>query len=152
MTEEAKEEEEEGWQKWAHKGFPGGTRGREPTCQCRRHKRPGFSPSVRGTPGGGHGKPLQDSCLENPMDREPGRLQSMGSQRVTHDWSDLACSTARGNVRGRKMTGNEWDYKERFFSILLRLWPSEAWSYSFPFHPAYCPLAIKNLTLVLMLI
>ena len=59
---------------------------------------------------------------------------------------------SRGNVRGRKMTGNEWDYKERFFSILLRLWPSEAWSYSFPFHPAYCPLAIKNLTLVLMLI
>ena len=26
------------------------------------------------------------SCLENPMDREPGRLQSMGSQRVRHDW------------------------------------------------------------------
>ena len=29
----------------------------------------------------------QCSCLENPMDREPGRLQSMGSQRVTHDLS-----------------------------------------------------------------
>ena len=29
-------------------------------------------------PGVGHGNPLQDSCLENPME-EPGRLQSMGS-------------------------------------------------------------------------
>jgi len=30
--------------------------------------------------------PLQYSCLENPMEmEEPGRLQSMGSQRVGHD-------------------------------------------------------------------
>ena len=28
---------------------------------------------------------LQYSCLENPMDKEPGRLQSMGLQRVGHD-------------------------------------------------------------------
>ena len=35
--------------------------------------------------GGGHCNPLQYSCLENPMDREPGRLQSTGSQRVGHD-------------------------------------------------------------------
>ena len=34
-------------------------------------------------PGGGHGNPLQYSCLENPM--EPGGLQSMGLQRVRHD-------------------------------------------------------------------
>ena len=30
----------------------------------------------------GNGNPLQYSCLENPMDRERGRLQPMGSQRV----------------------------------------------------------------------
>ena len=41
-------------------------------------------------PGGGHGNPLQDSCLENPTAKEPGGLQSMGSQRAGHDWSDLA--------------------------------------------------------------
>ena len=29
--------------------------------------------------GEGNGTPLQNSCLENPMDEEPGRLQSMGS-------------------------------------------------------------------------
>ena len=32
--------------------------------------------------GEGNGNPLQYSCLENPMDGEPGRLQSMGSLRV----------------------------------------------------------------------
>ena len=30
--------------------FPGGTRGKEPVCQCRRHKRYGFNPWVRKTP------------------------------------------------------------------------------------------------------
>ena len=31
------------------------------------------------------GIPLQYSCLENSMDREPGGLQSVGSQGVGHD-------------------------------------------------------------------
>ena len=30
--------------------------------------------------------PLQYSCLENPMDRGTWWLQSVGSQRVRHDW------------------------------------------------------------------
>ena len=29
---------------------------------------------------GEHGNPLQYSCLENPMDEEPGELQYIGSQ------------------------------------------------------------------------
>ena len=33
--------------------------------------------------GEGNGNPLQYSCLENPMDEEPGRLQSTGSQSRT---------------------------------------------------------------------
>ena len=37
--------------------------------------------------GEGNGIPLQYSCLENPMVEEPGRLQSMGSLRVGHDWT-----------------------------------------------------------------
>ena len=39
----------------------------------------------RRSPGGGHGDPLQHSCLEHPMDRGVGGLQPMGSQRVGHD-------------------------------------------------------------------
>ena len=37
------------------------------------------------SPAEGNGNPLQYSCLENSMDREPSRLQSMGSHRVRHD-------------------------------------------------------------------
>ena len=35
--------------------------------------------------GEGNGNTLQCSCLENPRDREPGGLLSMGSHRVGHD-------------------------------------------------------------------
>ena len=36
-------------------------------------------------PGEGNGNPLQYSFLKIPWTEEPGRLQSMGSQRVRHD-------------------------------------------------------------------
>ena len=46
----------------------------------------GLIPGLGRSPGGGKSNPLQYSCLENPMEmEEPGRLQSMGSQRVGHD-------------------------------------------------------------------
>ena len=37
------------------------------------------------SPGGGHGNPLQYSCLENPMDKGACGPQSIGSQRVKQD-------------------------------------------------------------------
>ena len=43
--------------------------GQEPACQCRRHKSSGLIPGLGRSPGGGHGSPLQYSCLVNPMDR-----------------------------------------------------------------------------------
>ena len=46
---------------------------------------PGSIPGLGRSSGEGNGNPLQYSCLENPMDRERGRLQSMGSQRVGHN-------------------------------------------------------------------
>ena len=56
--------------------------------RCKRH---GFDPWVGKIPGSrrfsgrGYGNPLQYSFLENPMDREPGRPQFKGSQRVRDD-------------------------------------------------------------------
>ena len=38
----------------------------------------GSIPGLGRSPRGRHGNPLQDFCLENPMDEEPGGLQSMG--------------------------------------------------------------------------
>ena len=48
---------------------PGGARGKEPACQCRRHKRLGFDPWVGKIPWRRACNPLQCSCLVNPMDR-----------------------------------------------------------------------------------
>ena len=45
----------------------------------------GSIPGLGRSPGVGNGSPLQYSCLENPMDRGAGGLQSMGLQRVGHD-------------------------------------------------------------------
>ena len=42
----------------------------------------GSIPGLGRSPGGGHGNPLQYSCLENPKDRA---AWSMGSQRVGHN-------------------------------------------------------------------
>ena len=55
----------------------------------------GLIPGSRRPPGGGHGNPLQYSCLENPMDRGLGRLQSMRLQSVRHDWRDLGAAWIR---------------------------------------------------------
>ena len=44
----------------------GGTSGKEPACQCRLNVRDTSSiPGLGRYPGGGHGNPLQCSCLEN---------------------------------------------------------------------------------------
>ena len=43
--------------------------GKEPACLCRRLKKHRFNPWFGRFPGGGHGNPLQYSCLENPKDR-----------------------------------------------------------------------------------
>ena len=42
----------------------------------------GLIPGSGRSPGGEHGNPLQCSCLENPLDRGAGGLQSLGSHRV----------------------------------------------------------------------
>ena len=50
----------------------------------------GLIPGSGRSSGGGHGNPLQYSCLESPMDRGAGGLQSIDLQRIGHHWRDLA--------------------------------------------------------------
>ena len=71
-------------------GFLGGTSGKESACSAGGTGDPCSIPRSGRSPGEGHGNPLQYSGLENLMDRGSWRLQSMGSQRVGHDWSDLS--------------------------------------------------------------
>ena len=69
-------------------GFPGGATGKESACQCRRCKRFGFDPWVGKIPWNRkwqtHSSILAWSI---PWAEKPGRVQSMGSQRVSHDWA-----------------------------------------------------------------
>ena len=46
----------------------------------------GSIPELGRSPGGGHGNPLQYSCLENPMDRGTQRALV---HRVTKSWTQL---------------------------------------------------------------
>ena len=50
-------------------GFPSGASGKEPTCQCRRHKRLRFHPWVGKIPWRRACNLFQCSCLEDPVDR-----------------------------------------------------------------------------------
>ena len=43
---------------------------KESACSARDGGDTGLVPGSGGSPVGGHGDPLQYSCLENPMDRE----------------------------------------------------------------------------------
>ena len=45
----------------------------------------GLIPGSGKSPGGGHGNPLQYSCLEIPWTEKPGGLESMGLKRVGHE-------------------------------------------------------------------
>ena len=63
-------------------GFPGGSDGKVSVYNVGDL---GSSPGLGRSPGEGNGNPLQYYCLEIPWTEEPGRLQSMGSQRVGHD-------------------------------------------------------------------
>ena len=51
---------------WLTQGFAGGSDGKEFTCNA---GDPGSIPGSGKSPGEGNGYPLQDSVLENPMDR-----------------------------------------------------------------------------------
>ena len=74
-------------------GFPGGTSGKESTCQCRRHKR------SRVNPWGGkealdkemaaHSSTLAWRIL---WTEKLDGLRSIGLQRAGHNLSDLACT------------------------------------------------------------
>ena len=68
--------------------FPGATSGKEFACQCKRCKRCGFNPWGRKIPWGRKWQPAPIFLAwKIPWTKEPGSLQSMGSQRIGHDWA-----------------------------------------------------------------
>ena len=61
--------------------LPGGSDGKESACNADL----GSIPGVGRSPGGGHGNPLQYSCLQNPMDRGAWRATVQGVTERGHD-------------------------------------------------------------------
>ena len=76
-------------------GFPGDSDGEESVCNA---EDPGSRPGSGRSPGEGNGNLLQDSCLENPMDRRawqatvPGVAQSQ--TRLSDEQFQVFTSTA----------------------------------------------------------
>ena len=68
--------------------------GKESTCNAGDAEDVGSIPGLGRSPGRGLGNPLQYSCLENPTEK-PGRLLSMGWQRVGHDLETEHCISLR---------------------------------------------------------
>ena len=85
-----------------------GTNGKEPACQCRKHKRWGFSPWVGKIPWSG--------------------LQFVSLQRVGHNWSDLA--QQHNSEREAQLSAGtnfqtyEWDHLR---PAVLRGWSDDFW-------------------------
>ena len=61
--------------------------GKEPACQRRRHDRCGFDPGAGKVPGEGNANMLRYFAWKIPRTEEPGRVQSVASQRVRHNWA-----------------------------------------------------------------
>ena len=59
-------------------GFPGAAGGKDPAASAGGLGDAGWIPGPGRSPGGGHGHPLQYSCLENPMDRGAWRATVHG--------------------------------------------------------------------------
>ena len=71
-----------------------------PPANAREVRDPGSTPGSGRSPGGGHGNPLQYSCLENPMDREARWATTV--RGVTHSGTQLS-----GSARSRGMVGGQ---------------------------------------------
>ena len=84
--------------------FPDGSDGKESTCSAGNLR---SIPELGSYPGGGHGNPLQYSCLENPMDKGAWWVTIQGLQRVRHQLKGLSMHTLQGiwNCHEKNMPG-----------------------------------------------
>ena len=99
-------------------GFSGGASGQEPTCQCRRHKRPGFSCLPGRFPEGGHDNTLWYSCLENLMDGAAWTATVHGVARNWTQLSDLSCTQAHMHPYSNLMKASSKNRERKWLKTL----------------------------------
>ena len=68
----------------------------------------GLIPGLGRSPGGGHGSPLQHSCLENPMGRGAWWTTVHGSHRVRHDQATGGAHTHRKSLKSQRIFSCSW--------------------------------------------
>ena len=125
--------------------IPGGSGGKESTCNAGDAEDMGYIPGSGRSPWGGHGNPLQYSCLENPMVREAWWatvhraaknqtwLKQLGRHTTehTHNWAHTdACVSVYGFCfcyQRKNMRGGNWFKKN-----------NQRWL-PFPYSPLACP-------------
>ena len=79
-------------------GFPDGTSGKEPTCQCRRYKSHRLNLGSGRSPGD-QCNPLQYSCLENTMDRGAWKATVLGVANSQTKLKTLCIQEPWNNVK-----------------------------------------------------
>ena len=90
---------------WHYMGFSGGSDGKESTCNAGDL---GSIPELKKIPWRRAWQPTPAFLPgESPWTEEPGGLQSMGSQRVGHDWSNWV------HVEHMSTSKRYWDGRER---------------------------------------
>ena len=71
----------------AYWGFPDDSEIKNLPINARDKRKPGLTPDLRRSPGGGHGNPLWYPCLENPKDRGAWQARFHG---VEKRWTQLS--------------------------------------------------------------
>ena len=109
-------------------GFPGGTSGKEPACQCRRHKRRGFEPWVGK-------KPWRRAQQPTPvfLPREShGQRSLVGCCPQGHEESDMTEATECA-WHIHYINDHDW-----VALGLMQTWPCHSTSEWYPTHPSFC--------------
>ena len=57
-----------------------------------------------------------------PWTEEPGRLQSMGSRRIRHNWSDLAAARLKCNWWGQNSFKEKLKFAQIFQWLNINMW------------------------------
>ena len=82
-----------------------------------------------------------------PWTEEPGGLQSMGSQRVGHNWSNLAHTSTQQKILKKKKKGTlEFDLGIKSVSVLLCVSLSHTHTHTQTPHPQWFHFTCMTLT------
>ena len=116
-------------------GFPGGSDGKESACNAGDL---GSIPVLERSPGGGHGNPLQDSCLENPHGQRSlagcrpwGRKVSDMTERIEHTSPVLLTLRQMGQNAGHSLRSRYLTTQYAVTEVCAHTWELRCPSHSF---------------------